>query len=286
MARLTQVPICGAWFSFRGDQECLEQSVRAFRRVYGRDVPICVFDDQADPMEEDFVASLSPSLYVLTTWERKGNLNGRECVLGILNCLALACATTRARYVAKVDCDTILFRPWADLESAIAFQGIFWWPRALATGCFYVFRADAPEKLLSWMLVRRVLDGDGVFEEDRTISFYSAVVFPRGVVIRHDGCGAKRRIAGGWIYSPKTSKLSDFAEDYCIANFGDRHQMPDDWDNVRKRREVAATMVSFNDWVDAGCPREVGGKAAAPAPGGEYTVLKKRDSPAFQQGNF
>ena len=260
MARLSIPDIAGCWFSFRGDQACLAESVKAFRRVYGEDVPICIFDDSAHPMEPDFVTSLRPSLYVLTPWERKGNLNGRECVLGILECLALAGSATGARWIAKTDCDTIVFRPWADLQSTAMFQGIYWWPRALATGCSYVMRREAPERLRSWLLVRDAMASSAKWAEDVTISFYASVVFPQGVIIRHDGATANRRIAGGWRYRPGVT--FEIFRGYCVANFGDRWALPNDWTSDRKRAEVAATMARFNDWVSAGFPRLDGGASA------------------------
>lgn len=265
MARLMIPDLAGCWFSFKGDQACLAESVRAFRGVYGQDVPICVFDDRDNPMDADFVATLGLSLYVLTPWERRGNLNGRDCVLGILACLELAGEATGARWIAKTDCDTIIFRPWADLLSTAMFQGIYWWPRALATGCSYVFRRGAPGKLRSWILTRDALATEARWAEDATISFYAAVVFSQGVAIRHDGATAKRRIAGGWGYRPGAT--FEIFRDYCVANFGDRYRLPEDWTPDRKRAEVAATMASFNEWVAAGFPRMASAPSAGSPPG-------------------
>lgn len=260
MARLTIPDIAGCWFAFRGDQACLAESVQAFRRVYGQNVPICVFDDRDDPMEIDFVTTLRPTLYVLTSWERKGNLNGQECVLGILECMALAGSTTGARWIAKTDCDTIIFKSWANLQASAMFQGIYWWPRALATGCNYVMSREAPERLRSWLLVRETMTASAKWAEDTTISFYAAVVFPQEVIIRHDGATANRRIAGGWGYRPDVT--FEIFRDYSVANFGDRHRLPDDWTPDRKRAEVAATMARFNDWVSEEFPRMNGGAFA------------------------
>ena len=98
-----QLSIC--WFTFSRDADLLRVSVSAARRVFPN-ARICIFDERRKDLPRSVVDELAPDIYRVTDFPRRGNLNGWECSLGILDCLAEA--STGGRRVIKMDSDTML----------------------------------------------------------------------------------------------------------------------------------------------------------------------------------
>jgi hypothetical protein len=110
-----------------------------------------VFDDGKAPITGSQLRQVEGLVYSYerTTFERRGNLNGRACILGQLECYQRA---VRDGIVCKVDCDTMLFRPGFLPEAFRADPNLlgagircpmtngFWGP-------FYGYRAEALEPL-------------------------------------------------------------------------------------------------------------------------------------------
>lgn len=139
--------IAYCFFSFEGDQLCLEQAVRSIRAFdpAGR---IAVFDDGYTPMKRP------PRVdhYERTFFNRGGNLNGRECIQAELLCFSKAARQFGARWVAKMDCDTILLDP----EKAVRIMetehldlcGSSWDGSETAWGPFYMIRASIVARMM------------------------------------------------------------------------------------------------------------------------------------------
>lgn len=118
--------IAYCFFSYGLDQDCLAQAIRSIR-LCDPTAKIAVFDDATAPMP-------SPpdcDHYEQTSFDRCGNLNGRECIVGEITCFSLAAALFGVSHVAKVDCDTVVLRPpvpMADLTGASWHQKSVWGP--------------------------------------------------------------------------------------------------------------------------------------------------------------
>ena len=91
------------FFSFKGDYESLLQSIRSIRACHPT-AKIAVFDDGRHPLPKP-----PPADYYERTWfQRGGNLNGRECIMGELLAFQKAARLFGAQWVAKIDCDTVV----------------------------------------------------------------------------------------------------------------------------------------------------------------------------------
>lgn len=90
-------------FTYGEDAFLLGQSIRALQLLTPKH-RIFVFDDAANPLPypPDGVQ------YIQTHFERKGNLNGPECVEGELLCMYEAAMKVEANVVIKMDSDIIL----------------------------------------------------------------------------------------------------------------------------------------------------------------------------------
>ena len=101
-------------FSYALDHACLDQAIRSIRLSDPRG-KIAVFDDGAKPLPKPPASDF----YEKTWFARRGNLNGRECIIGELLCFAKAARLSGASHVAKVDCDTVVIRPDVALRLAV-----------------------------------------------------------------------------------------------------------------------------------------------------------------------
>lgn len=82
----------------------LGQCIRALRKLGANRNNIFVFDDEKHPLPYQ-----PPNTqYTLTTFNRRGNLNGTECVNGELWCMYEAAKISQAHVVVKVDSDVIV----------------------------------------------------------------------------------------------------------------------------------------------------------------------------------
>lgn len=90
-------------FTYGGDSFLLGQCIRALHLLTTKQ-RIFVFDDAATPLP------FAPAevQYVQTHFDRKGNLNGPECVEGELLCMYEAAMKVKANVVIKLDSDIIL----------------------------------------------------------------------------------------------------------------------------------------------------------------------------------
>ena len=99
-----QPTFCFCIFTYGEDAYMLWQCIRAIRKIGGTRNNIFVFDDAANPLPYP-----PPNVkYKQTYFDRKGNLNGKECTQGMLFSMLEAAKESKADVVIKVDSDTIL----------------------------------------------------------------------------------------------------------------------------------------------------------------------------------
>lgn len=117
---------CFVYFSYRYDAYLLGQSIRALRmlpRRLANKSNIFVFDDAQNALPY----APNASRYNLTHFKRNGNLNGTECVDGMLFCMLEAARLSGADVIIKIDSDIILnnlnwIKDFNPLQSHIGFQ--------------------------------------------------------------------------------------------------------------------------------------------------------------------
>ena len=95
-----------AIMAYSGDSLPVIECVRHLNRM---GVTSWIFDDDANRMPGWVRGQLDAmgAIYSRTTFPRRGNLNGTECAIGILD----AMRKTGAPVVCKIDADTLLVRP-------------------------------------------------------------------------------------------------------------------------------------------------------------------------------
>lgn len=240
-----------AWFTFGGDAECLIESVKSVRRVYGPDVSVAIFDDAAAPISQAALMSIAPTIYERTRFDRCGNLRGPECVLGILDALDRTARATGTPWVSKIDSDTILVKAWHRADPRWQYQGISWGIEQVGAGANNYMRADLPGRILRRLAGRPRFfrPTDALCPEDNTIALLSVVEAKGGVLI-HDSAQAspEPRIAAGWMYD-KAYTFED-TQGYSLISFGNRFSISGvDPSSQQSRAIVAQKMEAYNTFL-------------------------------------
>lgn len=248
------------WFSFTGDAACLVESVASVRRIYGQDVPVCIFDDGKAPISTEALAAIVPTLYEQTDFDRGGNLNGRIAITGIIDCMRRVADMTGCDWVSKIDCDTILLKPWLTDDLRWAYQGTSWGTEQLGAGLNYILRKDVPARLL-----KHIAGRPGIFKgrcpEDHTIALLTTTCYPGATLIHDSAMGGEKRIAAGWFYNQPRPTTPGECLRFALMTFGNRYTMDDMAVEERGgqpgRDRVAETMAMFNCWIEnGGKPRD------------------------------
>ena len=95
--------IAVVYFTYGADAELLGLSMHAMEALKAHDeVEVFVFDDANAPLE----VVPEGCTYEQTHFDRKGNLNGIECIDGMLALYESVLERTGADWVVKLDCDT------------------------------------------------------------------------------------------------------------------------------------------------------------------------------------
>ncbi len=115
-----------AIFTYHDDAECLDLCAEQIRRV-DADAQIYVFDDAAAP----FPSAPVGVHYRQTRFPRNGNLNGKDCILGILEAMQNIPGTAP---VVKIDADTLLMNT-AEIRATFAWEDV----HAGGVACFAPF---------------------------------------------------------------------------------------------------------------------------------------------------
>ena len=93
------------FMAFRGDTQCLAESIRAIRRLPSKyDFEIFILDDANNPLTDVPTGCYRTMSY----FNRNGNLNGAECAHGMLMTMLRCARECGAEYILKVDCDMII----------------------------------------------------------------------------------------------------------------------------------------------------------------------------------
>ena len=93
-----------AIFCYREDYKCLELCVVQIRRV-DPDCTIYLFDDGKAPLARKDIPRGRDIIYKKTYFERNRNLNGLECIRGMLSCMR---DIPGREPIIKIDADTLL----------------------------------------------------------------------------------------------------------------------------------------------------------------------------------
>lgn len=93
-----------AIYCYREDYKCLELCIGQIRRV-DPDCLIYLFDDGSAPLLRCHIPKGKDVIYKKTYFQRRRNLNGLECVRGMLSCMQDIPGTDP---IVKVDADTLI----------------------------------------------------------------------------------------------------------------------------------------------------------------------------------
>ena len=131
-------------FTYAGDSPALETSLRQIHSA-DDEAKIFLLNDGANPIPnpilKDFHQKKLIHTYEPTYFDRKRNLNGTECIRGMLWMMHKACTLCNFDHLIKIDSDTALINPSAIRESLdmgylaggcqasknFAFTGICYW---------------------------------------------------------------------------------------------------------------------------------------------------------------
>lgn len=99
-----KVALC--YFTYSNDAPLLELALQAVPRLraQGHAVDVYIIDDAASPMKEPPAGSR----YWQTHFDRKGNLNGSECICGMVDVYNAIFKNSVYEWVIKVDSDTFV----------------------------------------------------------------------------------------------------------------------------------------------------------------------------------
>lgn len=150
--------------AFRRDEKILDYCVKRIKIIDSESIVVVANDPNAPAMIPDL-----DGVYNLTTnYPRGGNLNGLDCIKGMLYTMRQVMYKFNAQYIVKIDCDSfIVDSQWIkddnhDYLSCCRFEP--WTP----TGCIYKLSALAIDRLLSYIDSVHIHDG-WHYPEDVTI---------------------------------------------------------------------------------------------------------------------
>lgn len=204
----------GLWFTYGPDSECLIESIKSFRRVFPA-APVCICDDGKEPLSEQTIRHIAPSHYEQRTWDSKGNLNGWEAILGILDFqLAMSRQYPETVGALKIDCDTLLLSgEWIDQSAPIC--GLNTGNHRLFIGVARYLRHDAA-KAIKHEIKNRWIWPESCPPEDITIGSYALLLY---------GSTCKSL---PWIDIAKSYDFQNAENDYqgkSVVCFGNRSQI-------------------------------------------------------------
>lgn len=91
-------------FSYKEDYKCLEICINQIRNT-DEDARIYIFDDAKKPLDKSDIPQGDDIFYKKTYFDRSGNLNGLECIRGMLACMV---EIPGDGPIIKIDADTLL----------------------------------------------------------------------------------------------------------------------------------------------------------------------------------
>lgn len=225
----------GCWFTFGPDALCLYESVTEWRDLTGG-CPVAVFIDQDHPIPEKLLRKIAPEMVEHTAWERGGNLNGWDAVLGILDSLERACQRFNLDHVFKIDCDTLC-------------NPAGWWdPQAMMSGCelgtqplpcghAYALKRAAISLLIESFTRpgRMLFPCLGTVMEDWIIGAEAMRLFPGQVTL---SLRDQARDMVCWQYGQQELP-AEYFKGRSVVTFGNRHQLTGCGSERRERAAIA-----------------------------------------------
>jgi hypothetical protein len=203
------------FFSFGADGDCLVQAIRALR-LSDPTGKIAVFDDGNAPLAE-----VQVDHYERTFFERRVNLNGRECIMGEIAAFSKAARMFGAEFVAKVDSDTVVLDPHKAVrlmrEGGLDLLGSSWHDDGV-WGPFYLLRASVlPRMAEAVMRIKDLCD-----EEDMGMTHVCREAKGRVRIIYFKD--PSERVLSGLDYRLRDFDLMKFSN-RCAVTCGNRMQI-------------------------------------------------------------
>lgn len=218
------------FFTYAGDADILPVSIAAARHAFPG-APVHVIDDSGAPMQPHQVAALGDIHYSRSDWERKYNLNGPECVRGILQTMNDNAKRYSADYVIKIDPDTLVLRSERHLGWIRENVGHFTQttPEKFFGGMFYGIRKDILDICCQNAMAMTLPEGAN---EDNTIGCLANIASHTGKWVVENGTdpSGEGRIGGynfkfiadnGGVVFEYIDKI---IEDLDVINIGTHHK--------------------------------------------------------------
>lgn len=209
-----------AIFCYREDYKCLELCVGQIRRV-DPDCTIYLFDDGKAPLARKDIPRGRDIIYKKTYFERNRNLNGLECIRGMLSCMR---DIPGREPIIKIDADTLLMSLEEIRKSlferrklAGGYQCAV--PFAWSGVCYWVTRkfiSDALDVLVTREFPTRNQD----YPEDVTVSRLALYLYGRKGVDVIEFQGGKYLIGIRTCDSGQLSKLAKLARRVSAVHCG------------------------------------------------------------------
>lgn len=206
------------WYTNRDNFAPLKESIAQVRHIKP-DATVVVADDRWNPMTTTQIRELGADNYTVTEFDRRGNLNGWECVNGMAQLSLDLMDLYNRGAVFKIDPDTLLrsvpfwpYTPEADISMVMELIGVMGHFNHVMGMC-YRLSYDGAERALR-VSKKLALTTEYPVPEDQSLS---SIVSERFAVEWDTG------LAGGWDYLvPEPAAYSKCA----IVTFG----------NIRPRR--------------------------------------------------
>lgn len=214
-------------FTYKGDEEIVTYAARSAKLVFGKDCEVNVIDDANNPISQKYKDILKEYniLYRTSTFNRKHNLNGKECCVGILEELVKSAGDDKTGISIKLDSDTLIFKREL-FDDFIKDDRITYMatkrPQGLFSGICYCIKNHILDKCLKNM---KAVDIDStVAPEDVAIGCIAVLSGFPGInyIIPCWNDITKTGISCGWLYKNENKKeiFAKYYELFTICSVG------------------------------------------------------------------
>lgn len=238
------------FFTYKSDELCLEQSIRAIRKTFP-EATVYIYDDALYPVDT-FYRELG-DVYTQTHFKRNGNLKGKECCLGMYNIFN----NHKNKYIIKVDSDTLVTgKDWLEplLTNQCKFLGFTVEEHGFPYVCgpCYAFHSSIMPPIIKMAELTTSFNRMLHWPEDYVLGRLAALYLnDSDYCVQHINKSPKR--FSGWIYSNAELNGTYYFMDYLfsprfesveICTFGNRNLI-DVVDNMQKREIAANAMKEY-----------------------------------------
>lgn len=164
-------------FTYRDDAQVTMENILCHKKTLP-EARIVVIDDARNPMAPRFGAAIEKlgCLYKTSTWDRRGNLRGRECILHMVDEM-ISQSENDWDTILKIDPDTLILNG-DSLRKFVAGNKIVWGSKSRYTpisGCAYAVKAHALKEAYQILGGQYILN---IAPEDHTIGTAILQAFP------------------------------------------------------------------------------------------------------------